>query len=417
MKQCRIALALLAVLMAKDVWAQEHWPDPELDILVMLEASDAAPVSGGIDPPYRKRKRYAMPLDTQLLAAEITEEYGLLEIGRWPMRSLSVICIVFRVTEAGKRDELVGRLQVDPRIDSAQRLQRFDTRTAAFPDYDDPYIGLQRSLAVMGVPAAHRYSRGRGIRIAVVDSAADVQHEDLKGRITAARDFTDHHNPGEPEHGTAVASVIGASANNARGIVGVAPEAEIELYVACWTEGEQDRAVCDSFTLAKALDALATGTADIVNLSLSGPHDPLLERLLDEIEQSGAIIVAARPEPGAEDSPFPANLDGIISVTSGDEVGKATPVSLRTIARDLYAPAERIVVALPSDNYGFRSGNSLAAAHASGVTALLLSVSPELESETVLDYLRESQQGSRSGTRSINACAALQLAEPSRICP
>lgn len=415
----RAFLASLAVLVAADVWAQERRPDPERDILVMLESAEAAAVSGGMGPPYRKRKRYAVPLDTQLLAAEIAEEYALLEIGRWPMRSLSVICIVFRPTDDGERDELVSRLRTDPRIESAQRLQQFDTRTLAFLDYDDTYIGMQRSLAIMGVPAAHRYSRGQGIRIAVVDSAADVQHEDLQGRITALRDFTDRHNPGQAEHGTAVTSVIGASANNARGIVGVAPEAEIELYVACWAQREPDHAVCDSFTLAKALDALAAKSADVVNLSLSGPHDPLLERLLAAIGRGGAIIVAPRPAPRAESSPFPANLDGIVSVTSGDEAVPAASVSLRSIfhSRDLYAPAERIVVALPSDNYGFRSGSSLAAAHASGVAALLLSVSPELTRDTLVGYLRDSQQGSPEGVRSINACAALRLADASRICP
>ncbi len=420
MKPCSAVLVLLAVLLTTHVRAQDlRKPDPERDILVMLERADAAPVSGGMGPPYRKRKRYAMALDTQLLAAEIADEYGLLEIGRWPMRSLSVLCIVFRVTDAGERDELVSRLRADPRIDSAQRLQRFGTRTLAFRDYDDTYIGLQRSLAIMSVPAAHRYSRGQGIRIAVVDGAADVQHEDLRGRITATRDFTDHYYTGEPEHGTAVTSVIGASANNARGIVGVAPEADIELYVACWTESERDHAVCNSFTLAKALDALAEDTADVVNLSLSGPHDPLLERLLAEIGRGGAVIVAARPGPDAGGSPFPASLDGVISVTSADEAGRAAPVSqARTFSwRDLYAPGEGIVVALPSDNYGFRSGNSLAAAHASGVAALLLSVSPGLTGESVKDYLRESQQGSGDGIPSINACAAMQLAETTRICP
>src|SRR5690606_40707066 len=57
-------------------------------------------------------------------------------------------------------------------------------------------------------------------------------------------------------HGTAIASVIGANANNAKGMVGIAPDSRMELYVACWAEQGVFGAVCDSFTLAKALDTL-----------------------------------------------------------------------------------------------------------------------------------------------------------------
>lgn len=274
-------------------------PNPARDILVTLASAGPPAVSGGNGAPYRKRKRYATPLDTRLLATDVAGDYALEEVAHWPIRSLSVLCIVFRVAESGERDAVISRLRADPRVDSAQRLQRFETHASGERVYDDTYIGLQRGLDIMGVPAAHRYSRGRGIGIAVVDSSADAQHEDLQGRVTAIHDFTGR--PAETGHGTAVASVIGARANNARGIVGVAPEADMEVYAACWDEPGTQTAVCDSFTLAKALDAIAADPADVVNLSLSGPYDPLLERLLARIAGAGSVIVAARPAREAAD--------------------------------------------------------------------------------------------------------------------
>jgi subtilisin family serine protease len=353
-----------------------------------------------------------------LLAAKVAGDYALEEIAHWPIRSLSVLCVVFRVADTDDRDVVIDLLRADPRIESAQRLQRFTTHAPATQAYDDTHIGLQRGLEIMGVPAAHRYSRGRGVDIAVVDGPADVQHEDLQGRITAIHDFTDRHDAPDAEHGTAVASVIGASANNARGIVGVAPESDIEVYVACWKEADAETAVCSSFTLAKALDALAADSADVVNLSLSGPYDPLLERLLAKVARTGAAIVAARPVQERPGTRFPASLDGIIGVTSGDRIGIAMPASTRGAAGSeaLHAPGERIVVALPRDHYDFRSGSSLAAAHVSGVAALLLSVSPNLSSIRLVRYLRASERHAPDGI-SINACAALRLADASRTCP
>lgn len=414
----RAILAVAVLLGASAAFGDEREPDPERDVLVTLEVSGAAPVSGGIGAPYRKRKRYAMSVDVQLRAVEIARDYELLEIVRWPIRSLSVLCIVFRGADAEARDELVARLRADPRIESAQQLNRFDTRLSSGGEYDDTFAGLQRSLAAMSVPAAHRYSRGRGIRVAVVDSAADVRHEDLTGRVSTIHDFTDARHARDTEHGTAVASIIGASANNARGIVGVAPEAEIELYVACWSDEASSQAVCDSLSLARALDAVSTGNANVVNLSLSGPHDPLLERLLEEILKGGAVVVASHPGVVSDGTRFPASLDGVIAVTGGDTATGARPVSsLRPQSLDdLYAPAEKIVVALPRDEYDFRSGSSLAAAHASGVVALLLSAAPTLTRDAVADYLHASQQHSQAGTRSINACAALRLADRKTIC-
>ncbi|MDZ7644332.1 MAG: S8 family serine peptidase [Woeseiaceae bacterium] len=412
-------LALLALPAMAEEAEDDRAPDPDRDILVTLESRSAAPVSGGFGAPYRKRKRYAVSLDVRMLAAEIGRDYELVEISRWPIRSLSVYCIVFRPADAGQREKIVARLQADARIDSAQRLQQFETRSRVPPGYDDTWTDMQRSLDVMEIPAAHALTRGHGVRIAVVDSAADVDHEDLEGRLGTVRAFTDRLPSADDEHGTAIASIIGANANNARGIVGIAPEAMIDLYVACWTETGSAYSVCDSFTLARALDALAAAGPDIVNLSLSGPRDPLLERLLGVVRETGAVVVAAQPVPGDEMSRFPSSLDGVIGVTNGDQVGPpeySSSANAFVDTNELSAPAERIVVALPSNHYDFRSGSSLAAAHASGVAALLLSVSPGLGQESLAEHLRKSQRVAENGTRSINACVALQLASAALVC-
>lgn len=411
-------LVLLATLFPAAAMAQDPKQVPAGDILVTIGDQGVARNSGGIGAPYSKRKRYSVSAGTQQHATDIAKEYSLVELDRWPIRSLSVFCIVYRVAADADLDNLLERLRADPRVDSAQRLQRFETLANAVNRYDDTYTGLQRGLEVMDVPAAHRYSQGRGVRVAIVDSRADADHEDLQGRVREIRILLDG-GAQDAAHGTAVASVIGATANNARGIVGVAPEVEMEVYVACWSEAGHTNAVCDSFTLARALDEIVDSAPDVLNLSLVGPYDPLLARLLDEVDRAGVVAIAAGAPIGGKGYDFPASLARVIGVGSSDDrltASRVAPDAGRT-EHELYAPGHQIMVAVPNDAYDFRSGNSLAAAHVSGVVALLLSVSPDLGFDTVAEHLRESQRRSRSDLPCVNACIALQLADAATACP
>ncbi|MDH3435303.1 MAG: S8 family serine peptidase, partial [Gammaproteobacteria bacterium] len=80
------------------------------------------------------------------------------------------------------------------------------------------------------------------------------------------------------------------------------------------------------------------------------------------------------------------------------------------------APGQQILVAVPENGYDFRSGSSLAAAHVSGVVALLLSVSPDLPFAKVQELLYQSQQAEYADTRSVNACIVLHIDDRSRSC-
>jgi len=412
------AVVLLLTALAASAMADDRATDPARDILVTFANEGANAVSSGISEPYRKRKRYSISAQARQHASEIAADYGLIEVDRWPIRSLSLFCLVFRVPAGLDREDVLRRLEADPRVESAQPAQRFETVADALPAYDDTYANLQRGLDMMEISAAHRYSRGQGVRVAIVDGHADVNHEDLSGRVTSTRVLAYPDKSPNGTHGTAVASVIGANANNARGMVGIAPAAQMALYVACWAEHGGFNAVCDSFTLAKALDAVLEDTADVLNLSLVGPYDPLLERLLKEVGQAGIVTVAALPPRADEAKRFPASVDGVIGVGSSERHlaagndSQPGPAALRVV----YAPGEQIMVAVPDNAYAFRSGTSLSAAHVSGVVALLLAVSPNMPPRTVRSYLQDSQYGSESATPSVNACVVLQMADSSRQC-
>jgi hypothetical protein len=403
----RFATLIIAITTIAPATALAQDKDPERDILVTFENS--AFRTSGTGAPYRARKRYTISAEARRQADSVAREFGLEQVADWPIRSLSVYCFVYRVAKRDDRDRIIEALRADARVESAQPLNVFETNITASADYDDTYAELQHGLGSLNLSAAHRHTRGKGVRIAVIDSNADTQHEDLRGRFRRIEDFAGGASSIDRNHGTAVTSVIAARANNARGIVGVAPEAKLDLYVACWSRADSDSAVCDSFTLAQALDTLLESPPDILNLSIAGPEDELVGRLLLEAHKRGVVLVAACPLDAAGSHPFPAAMEQVIAVSSS-RTGAPPP------GESVYAPGNQILVAVPDNNYDFRSGSSLAAAHVSGVVALLLAVSPNTDAVQIRSVLLQSQTGVGDDGVSVNACTALQIAQPTLGC-
>ena len=123
-------------------------------------------------------------------SAAVAAEYSLKEIEHWPLQSLSVYCFIYRVPEGADRQSIVATLNADARVESAQPLQGFEVSMTPADSYDDTYANLQYGLDVLHIPAAHRTTQGAGIRIAMIDSNVDKNHEDLRGRIEWIREFS-----------------------------------------------------------------------------------------------------------------------------------------------------------------------------------------------------------------------------------
>jgi subtilisin family serine protease len=289
-------------------------------------------------------------------------------------------------------------LTQDRRVRIAQPLQTFTTETGV--GYDDPYVGLQRGFQQMEVPEAHAWSRGEGIRIAIIDTGADTLHPDLRGAIVQVGNFVDSDTEQfrRDRHGTELAGIIAAVANNHEGIVGIAPGARLIVLKACWQEQDDaDAARCNSFTLAQALTAALDAHAQIVNLSLAGPADPLLRELLREGLRRGMLFIGAAPS-GAESRDHFLAVDGVIEVANGgSQSDSGTP---------LHAPGKEILTLLPGGRYDFATGTSLATAHVTGTVALLLRKNANLTAAQVYRLLHDTSTHLESGD-SINACAAI----------
>jgi subtilisin family serine protease len=330
---------------------------------------------------------------------DVARDYGLTEVAAWPIQVLTLHCAVLRIPAGAEREPLLQKISGDPRVKLAQAMNGFAPRTQA---YNDPYLAMQRGFQSIDAAGAQQWSRGEKIRVAVIDTGLDATHPDFGGRVVVRRNFVDNdaRRFERDRHGTAVAGVISASANNSLGIVGVAPGVEVIALKACWQLDEQnDTAHCNSLTLAQALAAAISENAQVVNLSLAGPRDPLLNALVAAGTARGVLYVGAAPADAPADG-FPGGAPGVIPVDMADSA----------VARNgvLRAPGREVVTLMPGGRYDFVSGSSLATAHVSGAVALLLARDSRLDRDAIYRMLAQSEASpGMAGTAPINACLAV----------
>jgi hypothetical protein len=357
--------------------------------------------AGGTPRGYDSIAIYGPSPAARRMMRALENEYGLREVSAWPIDPLHMHCAVLEVPEGTDRDTVLAALAHDRRIKLAEPLQSFDTRTEP---YNDPYVGLQRGFHQMDVADAHPWSRGEGVRVAIIDTGADTEHPDLRGNIAAATNFVDSDDRQfrQDRHGTEIAGVIAAVANNGEGIVGIAPGARILLFKACWQGRlDADAARCNSFTLARALVAAFDAHAQIVNLSLAGPADPLLTDLIREGLRRGMLFVGAAPADLSAGHAGLLHQPGVIEVASSDNQS--------SLGTALYAPGREILTLLPGGHYDFATGDSIATAEVSGVLALLLAKNAGLTAADAYRLLRDtsSHAGGLGGGTRVDACAAV----------
>lgn len=334
-------------------------------------------------------------------AQDLARDYQLTLVSDWSMPALGVRCFLVEIAVDRSAAEVAARLAQDPRVESAQPQQLFQ-----LVGHEDPYYALQTGAQQLDLDALHRMATGKTIKVAQIDTGVDSSHPDLAGQFSVERNFVDESRPAPEVHGTAVAGIIAAKADNGVGIVGVAPGARLLSLRACWETADGRGALCSSFTLAKAMQFALVQRAQVINLSLTGPHDRLLERLLDSAARDGVILVAAL---GPDAPGFPASHPAVIAVGSS-----GAPV---TYPGAVLAPGRDVLTTTPGASWGFFSGASFAAAHVSGLAALMLERSSGLSPVALRTLLTRNQTlAPGAEVPALNACAALAQASPARDC-
>lgn len=348
---------------------------------------------------------YLLAQSAHRQAKRVATRYSLREVASWPIKTLAVHCVVYEIPDDRSVSTVLAALSKDSSVTLAEPLAEFHTLTDSKQPtaaYNDPLYDLQTSLIALDIADAHTRSQGAGVRIGLIDTGVDTKHPDLHGRIIRTQSFVDSHatSAGAYRHGTAMAGLIVAVANNHIGIVGIAPLAQVEVFEACWQlTPDSDAAVCNTFTLAKALAAALDSGLSLVNLSIAGPADPLLSALVEAAVKRGVTFVGAAADRA---DAFPTSIPGVITVQGLDHAFNSDALSM---------PATHILTLRPDGQYDFESGTSVAAAELTGVIALLISsTDSHLTTNAIVALLKETSDAPSSTSTtpsSINVNAAL----------
>ncbi len=351
---------------------------------------------------YASSYNYANDPKLRRLASSVADDYQLEVEYQWPVRALNVHCVVVRIS--GDVQATVEALENDKRVEWVQPMHEFEGLAvesigAAQAPRADPYRHLQSSLDTMNLAALDEGLSGAGVHIAVIDSGVEHDHPDIEHALAEHHDFVGTGSRSE-RHGTGIAGVLVAHNRNGVGISGVAPGANLHAYRACW-ETDDGRTRCNSLTLSQALDRVVDASPHIVNLSLTGPRDRLLDKLVDRVIDQGAIVVVAHDGQVRADNRFPTPRPGVVTVRDGS--GTADAIN------GVFAPGDAVLTAQPGHSYDYMTGTSLSAAHVSGVVALMLEANPKVDvleaSAMLADSIRTSERGA-----SIDACVAVSSA-------
>lgn len=394
-RACALALLIAgAVCRAQAPAPAAPAPGDDERILVMVRIPAAhfrpdATYGGGYDAQSGRAARHR-------IASELAAAHGLVLESDWPMVSLGVDCFLMRAADGQPLPATLDALAHDSRTAWAQPLHTYHSLA-----HNDPLFSLQPAASAWHLDDMHALTTGRHVSIAQLDSGVEVTHPDLAGQISVAENFVDASPYPAEAHGTAVAGIIAARADNGVGIAGVAPEARLMALRACWQFDAS--ATCNSFTLAKAFQFALEHGATVINLSVTGPEDKLLHLLLDTAMVRGVTVVGA-VDPQTAGGGFPASHPGVIAVTS-DNADEAIHA--------IRAPGHDVPTTLPHDRWGFVDGSSFAAAHVSGLVALLQQVAPSLgpeQTRALLMMASRTQTGTSGVGQSIDACAIVARA-------
>jgi subtilisin family serine protease len=220
------------------------------------------------------------------------------------------------------------------------------------------------------------------VRIGMIDSAVDAQHFALRDSVIVSEDFVSFDGERPLWHGTAVASIIARSADNSAGIIA----ASVFFSTPNYAPGASTE------SLVAALDWLVSQDVDVINMSLTGPANDLLERAVARLVADGPPVVAAVGNNGPLGEPlYPAAYDRVVGVTATDRNKKIFRYANRGAHVDFAALGVNLKVADAGAGWRIESGTSMASPHVAVVIAQTLG-SDQLALQALFDLLSSNAE-------------------------
>lgn len=245
---------------------------------------------------------------------------------------------------------------------------------------NDPYFNLQWGMQKVKAPDAWNITKSNpGVKIAILDTGIDQNHEDLAAKIVENYNCTDSPIDDNYGHGTHVAGIAAAATNNGTGVAGLGYNASLMNVKVLGDDGSGYYS-----WISNCLIWAADHGAKVINMSLGGPSkSKTLENAVNYAWNKGVVLVAAAGNSGNSSPTYPAYYSNVIAVAATDSNDKKASWSSYGRWVDVAAPGVEIYSTFPNHpyvigkklGYDYGSGTSMATPHVSGLAALVWSTS------------------------------------------
>ncbi len=330
------------------------------------------------------------------------------------MESIDALGVLTLSVPAGTEDKVITALSKNPHVEYAE--PNYLAFAVLIPN--DPYFapnqwGLENTAQVIkgqvgladadiDAPAAWEVTTG-GVKVAILDSGIDQDHEDLSSKIVAQRNFTTSSTLDDLYgHGTHVGGIAAALTNNGVGVAGGCPECVLMNGKVLGDNGSGAYS-----WIASGIIWAADNGAKVINLSLGGNSpSKTLENAVNYAWSKGAVVVAAAGNCGCQSKIYPAAYRNAIAVAAtNNQDKKASFSSYGAKWVDVAAPGQDIFSTFPNHpyvinkslNYDYGSGTSMATPMTAAAAALIWSTPYGTSAQAVRSRL-ESTAEKISGT-------------------
>ncbi|MFB7188740.1 type VII secretion-associated serine protease mycosin [Streptomyces sp. NPDC056230] len=267
------------------------------------------------------------------------------------------------------------------------------------------YEGRPWSLQRVLLDELWQDTKGKGVRVAVIDTGVDNVNPQLKSAVdtSAGADYLkgggSDGTVDEVGHGTKVAGIIAARPRKGTGFVGLAPEATIIPI----RQNDEKNSGKDT-TMATAIDHAIAKGADVINIS-QDTTKPLTEtsalgRAVARALAKDIVVVASAGNDGMDGKlklTYPAAFDGVLAVASSDRNNERAPFSQAGDFVGVAAPGVDIVSTVPGNGQCTDNGTSFSAPYVAGVAALMRAKYPKWTAAQIVARIEQTAERSVTG--------------------
>ncbi|EOH88701.1 S8 family peptidase [Enterococcus villorum] len=259
---------------------------------------------------------------------------------------------------------------------------------------DDPNWSKQGNLRDISMPTAWEETKGsKDVKVAVIDSGIDYQHEDLSENVDESLGYDFFDDDSDPMdtmgHGTHIAGIIGAQTNNELGVAGINWDVTMVPIRVFGSSGSANVAI-----LVEAINYATQKGFPIINYSIGSLGYSSTEE--EAIKNYSGLFVAAAGNNGIDttDKPhYPSSLDipNIIAVGNSSGHERSSTSNYSKTGVDLFAPGTQVFSTVPGfTQYSYMSGTSMATPHVTASAALALSLDSDLSTDKLKEIVLNS---------------------------